>query len=72
LLGDLEGKVPHGKPRRVWGDDIETDLKNTGCENMDWIHLAPHRDRWCSLVDMIMNLWVSIKSGYFFGYLSVL
>jgi len=26
---------------------------------MDWIHLAQDRDWWKSLVNMVMNLWVS-------------
>jgi hypothetical protein len=26
---------------------------------MDWIELAPDRDRWWVLVNTVMNLWVS-------------
>jgi len=35
------------------------DLKETGWEVMDWIHLAQDRDQWQALVDMVINLWVS-------------
>ena len=26
------------------------DLRATECEDVDWIHLAPHRDLWWALV----------------------
>jgi len=46
LVGKPEGKRPRGRPRLRWGDNIKTDLQEAGCEGMDWIELAPDRDRW--------------------------
>jgi hypothetical protein len=34
------------------------DLQQAGCEGMEWIKLAQDRDRWRTLVNAIMNLWV--------------
>jgi len=35
------------------------DLQEVGCWYMDWIGLAPDRDRWRTLVSAVMNLQVS-------------
>jgi hypothetical protein len=31
-------------------------LKEVGWEDVDWIHLAQHRDQWRALMNMVMNL----------------
>jgi hypothetical protein len=31
---------PFGRPKRRWEDNIKTDLKETGCDNLDWIRMA--------------------------------
>jgi hypothetical protein len=41
LVGKPEGKRPLGTQKRRWVDDIKIDLRETGCEGMDWIDLAP-------------------------------
>jgi len=28
------------------GDNTELDIKDTGCEDMEWIHLAQNRVQW--------------------------
>ena len=33
-------------------------LHVVGCGDMDWIELAQDRDRWQTLVNAVMNLWV--------------
>jgi hypothetical protein len=58
LVGKPEGKRPLGRPRRRWVDNIKTDLRDTGWEEMDWIDLAEDRDRWRALVNTVMNLRV--------------
>jgi hypothetical protein len=34
------------------------DLQEAGCGGMDWIELAPDRDRRRVLVNAVMNLWI--------------
>jgi len=58
LVGKPEGKIPLGRPRRRWEDNIKMDLQGVGCGGMDWIELAQDRDRWRALVDAVMNLRV--------------
>jgi len=36
LVGKLEGKRPHGRPRHRWEDNIKMDLKEVGYGCMDW------------------------------------
>jgi len=58
LLGKPEGRRPLGRPRRTWADNIRTDLQEVGCVYMDWIGLAQDRDRWRTLVSVVMKLRV--------------
>jgi len=57
LVGKLEGKRPLGRPRHRWVYNIGADLQ-VGCGYMDWIGLAQDRDRWRTLVCVVMNLRV--------------
>jgi hypothetical protein len=57
LVGRPEGRRPLGRPRCGWEDNIKMDLREIGFGDVDWIHLAQDRDRWCALVNMVMNLW---------------
>jgi len=50
-----EWKRPLGRPRHRWKDNIRMDLREIGCEDVYWIHLAQDRNRWCAVVNMIMN-----------------
>jgi hypothetical protein len=34
------------------------DLREIGCCDMDWIHLAQDRDQWRALVNTVMDLRV--------------
>ena len=58
LVGRPEGMRPLGRPRYRWRDNIKMDLQEVGCGGMDWIELAQDRDRWQTLVNAVMNLWV--------------
>jgi len=55
LVGEPVGKIPLGRPRRRWKDNIKMDLREVGG---DWIELAQDRDRWRALVNTVMNFWV--------------
>ena len=65
LVGKPEGKRPLGRPRRRSVDHIMMDLQEVGCGYVDWIGLAQYRDRFRTLVSVVMNLWVSEKAGNF-------
>ena len=56
LVGKLEGKSPIGRTRRRWEDNIKMDLKEMGCEVLDWIVVAQDRKTWRALVNAVMNL----------------
>ena len=56
-------------PRRRWEDHIKMDLREVGCEGMDWFELAQDRDRWRELVLAVKNLRVPYNTGEFVDYL---
>jgi hypothetical protein len=56
LVRKPEGKRPPGRRRRRWVDNIVIDLREIGCDCMDWIDLAQNRDQWRVLVSTVMNL----------------
>jgi len=58
LVGKPEGKIPLGRSRRRWEDDIKMDLLKMGCGIMDWIELAQDRNSWRALVNAVMNFRV--------------
>jgi len=64
-VGKLEGKRPLWRPRRIWVDNIRTDLQEVGCGYMDWIGLTQVRDRWRTLVSTVMNFQVPWNAGNF-------
>jgi hypothetical protein len=40
LVGRPEGKIPLGRPRRRWEDNIKMDLREIGINGANWIQLA--------------------------------
>jgi hypothetical protein len=58
LVGKKEGKIPLGRPRRRWVDNIKMDLREIEWDGMDWLELAQDRDQWRALVNTVMNLRV--------------
>jgi hypothetical protein len=49
----------------LWDDNIRIDLRETGWEGVDWMHLTQDRDQWRGLVNMVMNIRVPYKVGKF-------
>jgi hypothetical protein len=43
LVGKQEGKIPRGRPRRRWVNNIKIDLREIGWNVWDWIDLAQDR-----------------------------
>jgi hypothetical protein len=45
LVGKPDGKIPLGRPRRRWVDNIGMDLGEVGWGDVDWIDLAQDRKK---------------------------
>jgi hypothetical protein len=58
LVGKPEGKIPLGRPRSRWVDNIEMDLLEIGWGGVDWIGLARDRENWRAVVNLVSNLRV--------------
>jgi hypothetical protein len=58
LVGKPEGKIPMGRPKCRWQDNIKIAIQEVGCRCMDWIELAQDGDRWQAFVNAVVNLWV--------------
>jgi hypothetical protein len=56
LVGKPEGKIPLGRPRRRWVDNIRMDLGEVGWGDVDWIGLAKDRKRWRAVVNSVLNI----------------
>jgi hypothetical protein len=54
-----------GRLRSIWEDNIIMDLRELGCDVVDWIHLAHSRNQWLALVNMLSNLLGSLKDREF-------
>jgi hypothetical protein len=58
LVGKPEGKIPFGRPRRRWKNNIKMDLQEVeGCCG-DWMELAQDREIWRAFVSTVMNFRV--------------
>jgi phenylalanine-4-hydroxylase len=49
-----------------WDDNIRMYVRETGCEDVDWIHLAQDRRQWRTLVNRATNILVLLKTRNFF------
>jgi hypothetical protein len=58
LVGKPEGKIPLGRPKRRWVNNIKMDLLELGWGDVDWIGLSQDRDKWRALVKAVMNIQV--------------
>jgi hypothetical protein len=63
LVGKPEGKIPLGRPRRRWENNIKMVLQAVGWGFGDWMELAQDRDRWRALVSTVRNLRVPKMRG---------
>jgi len=55
LVRKPEGRRLFGRTRHRWEDNIKIYIEEVKWE-MNWIVLAQDRDRWCVLVNAVMNL----------------
>ena len=51
-------KIPLGRPRHRWEDNIRMDRKEIGINTRNWVDSALDRDYWRVLVNTLLNLWV--------------
>ena len=52
------GKIPLGRPKRRWEDNIRIDLKEIDINTSNWVDLPQDRDYWRALVNAALNLRV--------------
>jgi hypothetical protein len=45
LVGQPERKRPRGTHNHRWEDNIKMDLREIGCEDVNWMHVAQVRDQ---------------------------
>ena len=58
LTGTPTGKIPVGRPRRRWEDNIRKDLKEMRINTMNWADSTQDRGYWRALVNSALNLLV--------------
>jgi hypothetical protein len=58
LVGKPERKRPLGRPKRRWVENFKMDLREIGCDGVDWIDIARDRDQGRALVNTVLNLRV--------------
>jgi len=63
LVGKYDGKTSLGKSRRRSEDNIKTDLKVIGREDVDWIQLAKNAVNWWAVVNTVMKLRILYEAG---------
>jgi len=49
FVGKPEGRRPLGRPRCMWEDNTEMDLRNIGYKGVNFTHQAEDRDQWWAL-----------------------
>ena len=50
------GKIPLGRPKRRWEDNIRMDLEEIVINVGNWVDSAQVRDYWRTLVNAALNL----------------
>jgi hypothetical protein len=58
LVGRPDGKIPLGRPRHRWNDNIKMDLWEIGSNGAKWIQLAQDKVRFWAFVNTVMKFWV--------------
>jgi hypothetical protein len=61
LVGKSEGKRPLGTPRHRRDNDIKMDLRETGWDVMNWIHVTVGRNQCRALVKMFSNMFSNLQ-----------
>jgi hypothetical protein len=56
LVGKPEGRIPLGRPRRGWKDNVKMGLKELGWDSVEWIDQTQDKDTWQAVVNTLRNL----------------
>jgi hypothetical protein len=64
LVGRLEGNRKLGRLRHRRDDNITVILKQTGWDGMHGVHLAQNKDKWWTVVNMVINCWVPYNAWH--------
>jgi hypothetical protein len=59
-----EGKRPIRSLTHTWDGNIKIGLNEIVYENLDWIHLAQDRDRWQTVLNIVMKFWFHKRRGF--------
>jgi hypothetical protein len=65
LVRYLEGKRPFVRPRHRWKNTIKIDLKEIGCEGVDWIEGSEDRIQWWAPVTTLMGFQILVEGDSF-------
>jgi hypothetical protein len=69
----LEKSVENFRRKSEWmkrHERLKTDMKETECEEVDWVKLAQESDQWRSLVNVVMHVLGSLQREDFLDQLS--
>jgi hypothetical protein len=54
-----EDKRSFGSPRSRWEDNIKIDFQDIACNVMNWTDLSQDKNKWCPVVNAVMNFQVA-------------
>jgi hypothetical protein len=55
------GRYPLARPRKVWGDNIKTDVGETRWENGRWMKIPQDHVKWTCSVLAIFIIWLLLS-----------
>ena len=58
LTGNPTGKIPLGRPRRSWEDNIGMYLEEIGINTRNYVDSVQDRNYCRALVNAVLNLWI--------------
>jgi hypothetical protein len=59
VTGKSTGKIPLGRSRRRWGNNIIMDIKEIVINTRNWVDSTQDIDYWRTLVNLALNLRIS-------------
>jgi len=55
MIASINGRQLLGRISLKEENNRQINLKETGCESMNWIHLVRNEEQWWAFVDTVMN-----------------